>query len=180
MILSDEKIIEEVKNGNITISDFDPTRVNPNSYDLLLGDYLKVYIDNELDCKTSSETKTIEIPDEGFVLQPGELYLAFTKEIAGSSLYHPQLKGKSSLARKSLNIDCTASFGDVGFINNWTLELFVVKPLRIYKDMKICQIYFTKVYGNVAVSYDKKADSKYNGDNKAKESLYHLNYANGQ
>jgi deoxycytidine triphosphate deaminase len=42
--------------------------------------------------------------------------------------------------------------------------------------MKICQIIFTEVKGQVLIPYNEKPDSKYNGDNRAKESMYYKNY----
>ena len=46
MILGDKKIIQEVENGNITISEFDKARINPASYDVLLGDEIAMYLPN--------------------------------------------------------------------------------------------------------------------------------------
>jgi dCTP deaminase len=43
MILTGKQIIEEVVNGNIFIDNFDPTKINPNSYNLTLGPNLAIY-----------------------------------------------------------------------------------------------------------------------------------------
>ena len=51
MILSGKKIWDEVNAGNIAISDFDPKRLNPNSYNLRLNNQLLVYTDDPLDMK---------------------------------------------------------------------------------------------------------------------------------
>lgn len=42
-MLSGLKIKEEIEKGNIIISDFDESRLNPNSYNIRLGNKLKVY-----------------------------------------------------------------------------------------------------------------------------------------
>ena len=42
-MLSGLKIKEEIKKGNIVISDFDESRLNPNSYNIRLGNKMKVY-----------------------------------------------------------------------------------------------------------------------------------------
>lgn len=187
MILSDSKILEEIQNGNIVISPFERSHLNPNSVDLTLGNVIKRYnVPHEydsskrliLDPKKDNITDLIEqiIPEEGFILCPNTLYLGYTNEIAGTKVHHSQLKGKSSLARLGIFIDCTASWGDTGFVNNWTLEISVIHPVKVYPNMRIAQIIFTTVLGEVIMPYDKKPDSKYNGDNKAKESLYHQNF----
>lgn len=177
MILSDSAIFEGIKSGDIVISPFNPKHVNPNSVDLTLDNILRVYKDDiTLDPKKHNETDEIELPENGIILYPGILYLASTVEKAGTKTYHSQLKGKSSLARLGIFIDCTASWGDTGFVNNWTLEISVVHPVKVYPGMKICQIIFTEVKGQVLIPYNEKVDSKYNGDNRAKESMYYKNY----
>ena len=59
MILSGNKIKEEVKKGRITIEPFDENMLNPNSYNYELGDYLKVYDKDILDSKKHNETKNV-------------------------------------------------------------------------------------------------------------------------
>lgn len=177
-VLSDSAILQSIQAGDIVIDPFNPDHVNPNSVDLTLHDTVKQYDPDlrELDVMKHNPVLEYKIPEGGLLLYPGELYLMSTNERAGTRCYHSQLKGKSSLARLGLFIDCTASWGDTGFVNHWTLEVSVVKPLRIYPNMKICQIIFSTVHGEVLNPYDKKPDSKYNGDNRAKESMYHLNF----
>ena len=65
MILTGNKITEEVLNGKIVIEPFDPAAVTTNSYDLTLGDKLVMYTDEVLDPKKEPHTRTFEIPDEG-------------------------------------------------------------------------------------------------------------------
>ena len=176
MILSDTEILKQIESGNIVIEPFVREHINPNSVDLRLDNILKTYNNFPLDPRKPNDVTVIEIPENGYVLQPGKLYLGATFERAGTSVFHSQLKGKSSLARLGIFIDCTASWGDTGFCNVWALEISVVHPVIVYPYMRICQIIFTEVKGEVAMPYDKKPDSKYNGDNRAKESLYYKNY----
>lgn len=48
MILTGSKIQKKVKQNKITITPFNEDCVNPNSYNVELGDYLKVYEDDIL------------------------------------------------------------------------------------------------------------------------------------
>ena len=41
------------------------------------------------------------------------------------------------IGRLGILIHATAGFGDIGFDGNYTLEIFCVKPVRIYPDMLI-------------------------------------------
>jgi len=132
---------------DIVIAPFNEDQVNPNSYNLRLDDTLKVYTGDYLDPKKENEFKTIKIPEEGLLLQPGELYIGSTIEYTESHGLVPCLSGRSSIGRLGINVHATAGFGDIGFCGTWTLEIFVVKPVMVYPKMKICQIYFEEVQG---------------------------------
>lgn len=164
MILTGDQIIKEVKNGNIYIDNFMREKVNPNSYNLTLKDTLMVYTIDEydengtfyLDSKKSNNTKTITIPEDGYVLQPGTLYLGRTNERTITKNLAPMLDGRSSIGRLGMAIHITAGFGDVGFDGTWTLEIAVQHPLRIYPNMEICQISYLPVCGEVKHTYNGK------------------------
>ncbi len=162
MILSDTRILEEIARGNIVIEPYDRQCLGSNSYDVHLGRYLAVYNDREIDAKKHNAIQEIIIPEEGFVLQPGTLYLGVTEEYTESHAHVPFLEGKSSTGRLGIHIHATAGKGDVGFCNTWTLEITVVQPIRIYAGMPIGQLIYFHVDGNVDLIYNTKPDAKYN------------------
>lgn len=176
MILSDSKILEGLKNGSIIISGFDINRLNPTSYDVTLNNKFKIYKNPVLDCKGYNEVEEFTIPEKGYTLQPGEFYLYSTNEVIGSNTYSSEIKNKSSLARLGLIIHYVASWIDVGFVGNITLEMSVQKPLIIYPNMKIGQLIFHTIDGKVLESYDQKAGSKYHNQTGVQESLMHKNF----
>lgn len=149
MILSGKKIEEEVLNGKITISPFNENDINPNSYNYTLDNIIKVYEDDVLDPKQKLKTKIIEIPDEGIILEPNKLYLGCTKEIIGSDYYVPTITGRSSTGRLGLFVQITSDLVDVGFKGKLTLQFCATQPIRLYKDMKIGQIMFWKILGDI-------------------------------
>lgn len=159
MILTKQKILEEIENGNIVIEPFNPSNVNPNSYNLTLGDRL-VEMSGPLDVKQRPVGIDVEIPEEGYVLQPGKIYLAATVEYTETHNYVPVLFGRSSLSRLGLAIHCTGGFGDVGFKGNWTITLCPALPIRIYKDIKICQIVYFSVLGETEEYSSEKYQAK--------------------
>lgn len=152
-ILTGSKIRNCVENKSIYISGFTEDRLNPNSYNLTLANTLVVYRDVVLDCKRNHPLDIIEIPDEGFTLMPGRLYLGSTNEITQTDKYVPIISGRSSLGRLGVGVHVTAGFGDIGFSGKWTLEITCVQPTIIYKDMEICQIYFNTAKGNTDIMY---------------------------
>lgn len=162
MILSDTKILEEIEKKNIVIEPFRREKLGTNSYDVHLGKWLAVYEDTILDAKKHNKINTLEIPDEGFVLQPATLYLGVTEEYTETRNFVPFLEGKSSIGRLGIDIHATAGKGDAGFCNNWTLEISVKMPVRIYKGMPIGQLIYFEMDGQVGTSYDKKKSAKYN------------------
>lgn len=177
MILSDKKILENIEKGDIVITPFDLKNMGGNSYDVHLSKYFAQYIDKEIDAKKHNEVKHFEIPEEGFVLKPGELYLGSTLEYTESHKHVPFLEGKSSTGRLGIDIHATAGKGDVGFCGFWTLEISTSIPVKIYPGMPIGQLIYYVVEGEVERLYDKKESAKYSHQDKLpKESMMWKNF----
>ncbi|MFZ2898608.1 MAG: dCTP deaminase [Saprospiraceae bacterium] len=162
MILSDTKIREAIEKGEIVIEPYRPECLGTNSYDVHLGKYLATYKDRVLDARKHNEITVFEIPEEGFVLEPGILYLGVTEEYTETHNSVPFLEGKSSVGRLGIDIHATAGKGDVGFCNTWTLEISCTQPVRIYAGMPIGQLIYFLVEGDIQKYYNKKGDAKYN------------------
>lgn len=162
MILSDKKILEAIENGKIVIEPYDRGCLGTNSYDVHLGKTLAVYTDRILDAKKHNRVEYIQIPEDGYVLQPGTLYLGVTMEYTESHEAVPFLEGKSSIGRLGIDIHATAGKGDVGFCNTWTLEISCVQPVRVYAGMPIGQLIYFMVEGGIENFYNTKASAKYN------------------
>lgn len=172
MILSDTRILEEIEKKTIKIEPYNREYLGSNSYDVHLGKYLATYSDKVLDAKKHNEIIHFEIPEEGFILHPGELYLGVTEEYTETHSHVPFLEGKSSTGRLGIDIHATAGKGDVGFCGNWTLEISCKIPVRVYTGMPIGQLIYFPVDGEVAVKYNLKKDAKYSGQpNKPVESM---------
>ena len=172
MILSDTRILEEIEKKTIIIEPYNREQLGTNSYDVHLGKYLAIYKDEILDAKKHNEIEHFEIPGEGFVLLPGQLYLGVTLEYTETHAHVPFLEGKSSTGRLGIDIHATAGKGDVGFCGNWTLEISCKIPVKVYAGMPIGQLIYFPVDGEVAVKYNNKANAKYSGQpNKPVESM---------
>jgi dCTP deaminase len=161
MILSDKGILEAIEKGSIVIDPYNEACLGTNSYDVHLSKYLAVYEARELDAKKHNKIVEIIIPEEGIVLQPGTLYLGATVEYTETHEHVPFLEGKSSVGRLGIDIHATAGKGDVGFCNNWTLEISCVQPVRVYAGMPIGQLIYFKVDGEIRNMYNKKPSAKY-------------------
>jgi dCTP deaminase len=167
VILTGPEIIASRETGKIVISPFEEDQVNPNSYNVSLGETLLTYDTDVIDAYAPNPTRATTIDHEGFVLQPGELYLGHTMEEVGSDCYVPLLFGRSSVGRLGLFVEITAPIGDIGFHGQWTLMLVPVKPLRVYPGMKIGQIMFFQSLGDVELY-----SGKYQRACGPQESLY--------
>ncbi|CAN5683606.1 dCTP deaminase [soil metagenome] len=163
MILSDTRILEEIENGSIKIVPYDRECLGSNSYDVHLGKHLATYTNRELDAKKHNTIQHFQIPEEGIVLEPNELYLGVTEEYTETHAHVPFLEGKSSTGRLGIDIHATAGKGDVGFCGNWTLEISVKQPVRVYAGMPIGQLIYFPVDGNIEVKYNQKKNAKYSG-----------------
>ena len=154
MILTGPAILQRL-GGDIQIDPFEPTRLNPNSYNLTLHDELIVYEEVVLDMAKANRVRRVRIPEEGLVLSRNQLYLGRTVERTETHNLVPQIEGRSSVGRLGLFVHVTAGFGDVGFCGYWTLEMFAVQPIRIYPGVPICQIFYHELAGEI-VEYDSK------------------------
>jgi dCTP deaminase len=161
MILTDAKILEGIEKGDIVIEPFEQSCLGTNSYDVHLGKTLAVYKDRVLDAKRHNKIEYFEIGEEGFVLEPGTLYLGVTEEYTETHAAVPFLEGKSSIGRLGIDIHATAGKGDVGFCNSWTLEISCVQPVRVYAGMLIGQLIYFLVEGDILNYYNKKKNAKY-------------------
>lgn len=146
MILTGTEIAKEVGRRAITISPFNEEQVNPNSYNYRLGKTLKIF--KEFDGE-KSVFEEITIPEEGYVLEPGTMYLGHTKEIIGSSCYAMSLIGRSSLGRYGLFLQVSANLGHTTSRHQWTLEIVAAHKIRVYPGMIIGQVSFWTNYGDV-------------------------------
>lgn len=160
------EILRQIELGRITIDPFDKNKLNPNSYNVQLAPTLKVYEPTGkvwhngqmvpeviLDPHKENPTKDIEIPEKGYCLKPGVLYLGRTIEKTQTKYYIPMIEGRSSNGRLGIAIHATAGFGDIGFSGTWTLEIFVVHPTIVYPGMEIGQVSFDEAVGDTSYQY---------------------------
>ncbi len=196
-ILTGPAISDSVKSGHIHIEPFIEDHVGPNSYDLRLAPELLVYSvqqemlqitggpegnelewvsrNQPLDVRKENPTTSVHIPDDGYVLKPGILYLGTTMEYAGSDIYVPCIEGRSSMARLGISPHVSAGFGDHGFKGKWTLEITVAHPVRVYAGMRVCQVYFHEMKGE-EMRYDRRKGSKYAESHGVEASKSHRDF----
>lgn len=201
-ILSDQSIRAAVESGDIEIDPFVPEHVNVTSYDLTLGNEVRVYSNwvtgtpgdhnrisrlnygltegetsalrdgdfyaqwiqgehvkrvswGELDSRVAPKTEAWQFDERGFLLKPDIGYLMHTKERVKTNKFNPVLDGKSSIGRLFIQIHATAGFGDPGFNGQYTLEVLVTHPVRVYPGMRFCQIRFHTIAGELGRTYDQ-------------------------
>ena len=171
MILSDKDIKQAVKKGEITLKPFDEKRLQPASYDILLGNLFLVndahssaFIDPVK--KVFPKTREIKLKDEEvFVLHPGVSILGYSKDFFGSDDYLIEVNGKSSLARIGLLVHNSAALINPGHFLNVALELCNLNNVPIILDagMPIAQLTFAKLSAPPSRNY--KTTGRYSKDN---------------
>jgi len=156
MILTREKILEEIEAGNLAIDPFDPAFLGPASYDLQLGDELRILdaevgvidVTDEADYVAYSNVATLEHP---FVLAPGQTILGITRErVRLSSSLCGWLEGRSRFARLGLMIHVTAGFIAPGVNNRQVLEIANIAPysMRLHAGVRIAQLVVQRTEGD--------------------------------
>lgn len=171
MILTGPEIIHQVELNRIKITPFDISQINPNSYNFRLGDRIKYYVSHVLDPKVKQEVEEVQIDQNGYLLEPGKIFLGHTQEIMGSDYYVPIIRGRSSTARLGLFVHVTSDIIDIGSHNQWTLQLYAVQPVKVYPGMLIGQVTFWMVQGDVELY-----NGKYQGTMGPQESLIYKDF----
>lgn len=156
MALSDKRILEEMKKGDIVIAPFSNDQLATSSYDVTLGEWFyreqptkynhslyniwsKEHMEHvwgadkvERAVKASEAFKKynfdwdsgIRPDDKVIVLRPGETILAHTNEfIGGKDHITTMMKARSSMGRNFIEVCKCAGWGDVGYVNRWTMEI---------------------------------------------------------
>jgi len=180
IIQVDKQIRNLVICKKIRIEPYDENSINPNSYDLHLGNHFQISKQNgginPYDQRTVEKAFYEKTCSELWI-QPGEFILGRTEEkislpadIVGS------VEGKSSLARLGLSIHQTGGWIDAGFSGSITLELYNCSPNQILLNagMPIAQIVFFSTVP-AELPYGKRKNSKYQNQIGATLSRYPQN-----
>jgi dCTP deaminase len=170
MFLSDVDIKRAIDNGEIVLKPFSPSKLQPASYDILLGN--KFVVNEETSTrfvdpsrKIYARTREIEVKDGNeFVLHPGVSVLGTSKEFFGSDIHLIQVGGKSSLARVGLMIHNTAGLINPGHFLHITFELCNLNnvPIILRPGMEIAQLTFSQISSPTNSTYKNTARVKDN------------------
>lgn len=101
----------------------------------------------------------VSLDDRIIWIRPGETILAHTNEfIGGRGSVTTMMKARSSLGRNFIEVCKCAGWGDVGYVNRWTLEItnnshFYTIPLVVGR--RIAQIIFFDTEGVLGGEYEK-------------------------
>ncbi|OGG45273.1 hypothetical protein A2673_01635 [Candidatus Kaiserbacteria bacterium RIFCSPHIGHO2_01_FULL_50_13] len=100
-------------------------------------------------------------PEEKIILlAPGETVLAHTQEfIGGREHVTTMMKARSSLGRSFISVCKCAGWGDVGYVNRWTMEISNVSTryyIPLVVGRRIAQIVFFETGPILAADYAKK------------------------
>jgi len=167
VILSGPEIKKQVGDGSIIIDPFSEKQLNPASYDLRLGSELILvsqhgWVDS-INCFYEDGMPRYsrrKIDFCGVELQPGRLYLGHTVERICAVDKVPIIDGKSSVGRLGVFVHVTAGYCDPGFDGQITLEILVTYPTILYAGMRIAQVRFEPVLGELAL-YDGNYTGEY-------------------
>jgi dCTP deaminase len=178
MPLSDKQIILEREKGNIIIEDWDLERLNACSYDVRISDKIKFTKLYAIDVKNKIEWVENNIEEGGYLLSTQAIYNScIIGNFGVKGNICAKVMGKSSLGRLGLDV----TVGDVGhcepdFEGSLVIELGCKQPTIIYPNMKIAQVLFYYIDGEIERYYSKVKNSKYMNQTGIQTSLNHLNF----
>ena len=154
MALSDKRILEAMKTGDVVIEPFIRSNLSTSSHDVTLGEFFfrekapallenvyniydRAHVERIWGTKAERALTAREIfkeykksisnirPDDRIIMiGPGETILAHTNEfIGGRNHVTTMMKARSSLGRSFIAVCKCAGWGDVGYVNRWTMEI---------------------------------------------------------
>ena len=171
MYLCDKDIEKAVKSGDIVLKGFQKKRLQPASYDILLGNKFQILDTHKTDFIDPSKKRPVKVREvklkkgEEFILHPGVSVLGISEDYFGSNKFLIQLNGKSSLARIGLIVHNTAGLINPGHFLQITFELCNLNsvPIILRPGMEIAQLTFSELSSSPMTDFHKK--SKYDSDN---------------
>ncbi len=192
MLLSRDAILEHIKKGTIAIDPFEDRNLKTTSYDVTLGEWFyrenhpagrntvhNVYDEEStafiwqgpnaaerasaIEERLSIKLKNVPPVAKVILLGPGETILGHTNEyIGGRDICVAKMYARSSLGRNFIEVCKDAGWGDIGYINRWTMEItnnsqhFTI-PLVVGR--RIAQMVFYEVAPLKANKADYVADA---------------------
>ena len=128
MILSDATIKHYLSTGQIQIfPEFNPADIRPAGIRLHLGSELLIPVAGQrvdLEAQEDIEFDRVTIPEDGFILRPGQFVLGTTHErfqVPRDIVCH--VEGRSTVVRVGLAIHCTSGIIDGNFEEARTVVL---------------------------------------------------------
>lgn len=180
-LLSDKALIKHIEKGTVVIDPLNESNINTSSYDVTLGNYYyreshqngmkyynpydekhikKIWGDPKKAVKVSEwvkdngiELTNIDKDDYIIWIGPGETILAHTEEfIGGRDSVTTMMKARSSMGRNFIEVCKCAGWGDIGYVNRWTMEItnnsqYYSIPLVVGR--RIAQIVFFDTEGTI-------------------------------
>jgi dCTP deaminase len=193
-ILSDLEIEKSIARGTVVINPFYKDQLSTSSYDVTLGKYFarvnptfiskltKTFnpwhkFDLENFWGQIEEGEVIKDPvraaelgclleDRIIIIYPGETILAHTNEfIGGRETVTTMMKARSSIGRSQITICKCAGYGDIGYINRWTLECSNNGPLPVVMivGQRVAQIIFFHT-ASASRNYESKGSYQVGSD----------------
>jgi deoxycytidine triphosphate deaminase len=99
----------------------------------------------------------LPMDSEYILLNPQETILGHTREfIGGRNIITTVMKARSSVGRSDITICRDAGYGDIGYINRWTLEITNNSSSKLVLPIG-------KRIGQICFQYTTRSDTSYHG-----------------
>jgi deoxycytidine triphosphate deaminase len=147
-ILSKQSIQQAIDNGTLGITSFQPNLLKEASYTFTLDSVIQIPTQQEeVSIGTMLYTES-KIPEEGYLLEPGQMILGYTQEeLQLNNMYTCFLSVRRSCASIGLHVLFGDMFAEPNTSSKLTLEIINVgpSPIRITANIPIIKGIFNSL-----------------------------------
>lgn len=145
------RVHEPMETGDILFNPYDAEMIDRYYGEPILAPYAK---DIPLYEEGGRSWMNIDPEDQVIMMSPGELILSHTLEFIGGTkakksgrCFNSEMKARSSIGRLGIEVCRCAGWGDIGYINRWTMEIVctTLAPMPLLVGTPVGQMKFYEV-----------------------------------
>lgn len=171
-MLTGPEIKKQIERKAIEVDPYNPECIGCYSYDIHLSDKIKTHANQFMrDVRDKWRLTTRSFGAEGLLLQPDQVYIGESVESLCSSKFSARVSSLLSLAKHGIQLVGSPYLHAIGHKSKIILCISTVEPVVIYPKMRIAQVWFGPLEGEVA-----EYNGRYKNQKEMVESKFYTDF----